>query len=41
VLIPAENKRDIEDLPQTVRSKLDIRTVEDIREVFDEALISK
>lgn len=41
VLIPAENQRDIEELPETVKSKLEIITVEDIGEVLSEALVTE
>ena len=39
VLIPAENKRDLEDVPETVKKKLNIVLVSHMDEVLDQALI--
>lgn len=40
ILIPKENARDIEDIPEEVRKELRIITVETVKEVFNEAIIS-
>jgi ATP-dependent Lon protease len=39
VLIPARNKKDLEDLPKEVLDNLEIRTVETVKEALKEALI--
>lgn len=39
VLIPAENERDLEEIPSVVTSKMRIVPVEDVRQVLDEALL--
>ena len=41
VILPAPNKRDLEDLPQEVRDDLHFIFVENVREVFREALQEK
>ena len=41
VIIPAPNKRDLEDLPQEVIDDLTFIYVENVREVFREALREK
>ncbi|MCG5547993.1 endopeptidase La [Halorhodospira halochloris] len=41
VLIPAENEKDLADVPKEVKSKLDIRCVRWIDEVFDVALLQR
>jgi len=38
VLIPARNEPDLDDVPEKVRSALDVRLVSDVREVLDVAL---
>jgi ATP-dependent Lon protease len=38
VLIPARNEPDLDDVPEKVRSALDIRLVSDVRDVLDVAL---
>jgi ATP-dependent Lon protease len=38
VLIPARNEPDLDDVPEAVRSELDVRVVSDVREVLDIAL---
>ena len=38
VLAPAKNKKDLEDIPDNVKSELQFFFVEDIREVFTHAL---
>ena len=38
ILIPKENEKDIEDIPEEVRSALEIITVENVSEVFQRAL---
>lgn len=40
ILIPKENARDIEDIPEEVRKELKIIPVETVKEVFNEAIIS-
>ncbi|HHY96452.1 MAG TPA: endopeptidase La, partial [Acholeplasma sp.] len=40
ILIPKENTRDIEDIPEEVRKELRIIPVETVKEVFNEAIIS-
>jgi len=39
VLIPAENERDISDIPQTVRSKINLIPVAEMKEVFARAIL--
>ncbi|HHU06923.1 MAG TPA: endopeptidase La [Clostridiaceae bacterium] len=39
ILIPAENKRDLEDVPETVKKKLNIVLVSHMDEVLDKALV--
>ena len=39
VFIPAENKRDLDELPAAVRSKLEIITVTSVEEVLRAALL--
>ena len=39
VLIPEENEKDLEEIPQTVKDGLDIRTVKHVDQVLDHALI--
>lgn len=39
ILIPAENKRDLEDIPDTVKKKLNIVLVSHMDEVLDKALV--
>ncbi len=41
VILPAPNRRDLEDLPQEVRDDLTFIFVENVREVFREALLEK
>ncbi|MET4808052.1 endopeptidase La [Limibacillus sp. MBR-115] len=41
VLIPKENEKDLADIPENVRSKLDIRPVETVDEVLEVALTKK
>ena len=41
VILPAPNKRDLEDLPQEVLNDLTFIFVENVREVFREALQDK
>ncbi len=41
VLIPKDNERDIEDIPETVREALDFRPVSNMDEVLDLALVKK
>ncbi len=38
VILPIDNEKDLKDLPDEIRSKLDIRLVSDIKEVLDIAL---
>jgi ATP-dependent Lon protease len=38
VLIPAENEKDLADIPENIKDKLDIRTVKWIDEVLEVAL---
>lgn len=40
IIIPKENARDIEDIPEEVRKELKIIPVETVKEVFNEAIIS-
>nr|MBA3352983.1 endopeptidase La [Blastocatellia bacterium] len=39
VILPAPNRRDLEDLPQEVREDLNFVFVEHVREVFEAALL--
>ena len=39
VIIPAENKKDLEELPKEVLDNLKIKTVSSVKEAFEEALI--
>ncbi len=41
VILPAQNKRDIEDIPQEVLEDLKFVFVEDARQVFREALLER
>ncbi len=41
VLIPKENERNLEDVPEQIRSSLDIQLVDDADQVLEEALICK
>lgn len=41
VIVPMENKKDIEDIPATVRKKLNFVLVEHLDEVLKEALVTK
>ena len=40
IILPKENARDIEDIPETVREKLEFVTVEHMDEVLKTALLS-
>jgi ATP-dependent Lon protease len=39
IFIPKDNMKDIEDIPEEVRNKLEIITIEDVKDVFLKALI--
>ena len=39
VIIPKDNKRDIEDIPKEIRDKINFIEVENVSEVLDKALI--
>ena len=39
VILPESNRRDLEDLPQEVRDDLKFIFVDNVRQVFDEALL--
>ena len=39
ILLPAENKRDLSDIPANVRRKVEVRLVDHMDEVLDMALI--
>jgi ATP-dependent Lon protease len=41
VILPEPNKRDLEDLPQEVRADLNFIFVDNVRQVFREALLEK
>jgi len=41
VILPEPNRRDLDDLPQEVKDDLEFIFVENVRQVFDEALMSK
>jgi ATP-dependent Lon protease len=41
VILPAENQRDVENLPDYIRCKMDIRYVKEIQEVLELALVSE
>lgn len=40
VIIPKENEKDIEEIPEDVRNKLDIVLAEDISTVFEKSLVN-
>ncbi|MDV3194067.1 MAG: S16 family serine protease, partial [Sweet potato little leaf phytoplasma] len=40
VFIPKANSKDIEDIPEEVRNKLKIITIQNVRDIFAEAFIS-
>lgn len=39
VIIPKENSRDIEDIPEEIRKKINFIEVSNVKEVLDKALI--
>ncbi len=41
VLVPKENERNLEDVPEQIRNSLDVSLVEDVGEVLEKALIHK
>ena len=41
VLVPVENKKDIEEIPEEIREGLVITYVKDMKEVLAKALVSK
>ena len=41
VLLPKDNMKDIDELPQNVRKELEFRSIETIDEVLEEALVKE
>ena len=41
VILPEPNRRDLDDLPQEVKDDLEFIFVENVRQVFDEALMNR
>ena len=39
VILPAENRKDLEDIPENIRKALEFRLVENLDEVLEAALV--